>query len=221
MTKLSKIPIREIEEDIRYLIYEYLYLMEEVEEDEEDLEKNPEDTPEEEIPGEELPNPEEKPEEEESKGTTLAPNPAEPALDPIANQSIETEPEPENIPTKAQNPEPIVPPSPIHVTPTVPNKKILKPKSLPILSKDQAVALIKATKGKMFTVSFIKRTDGLNRIMTARLGVKKYLRGGSLRYDPVAKNLIPVFDVRIKEYRMIAIEGLTSLTINKQTFKVN
>ena len=68
---------------------------------------------------------------------------------------------------------------------------------------------ILATNGKFFSVSFIKK-DGTTRKMTARLGVKKNLKGVGLKFDPSEKNLIVVFDVHKKAYRMINL--LTILT---------
>lgn len=72
---------------------------------------------------------------------------------------------------------------------------------------------ILATNGKFFSVSFIKK-DGTTRKMTARLGVKKNLKGVGLKFNPTEKNLIVVFDVHKKAYRMINL-----LTIFKFKFK--
>lgn len=72
---------------------------------------------------------------------------------------------------------------------------------------------ILATNGKFFSVSFIKK-DGTTRKMTARLGVKKNLKGVGLKFDPSENNLIVVFDVHKKAYRMINL-----LTIFKFKFK--
>jgi hypothetical protein len=68
---------------------------------------------------------------------------------------------------------------------------------------------ILATNGKFFSVSFIKK-DGTTRKMTARLGVKKNLKGVGLKFNPSEKNLIVVFDIHKKAYRMINL--LTILT---------
>lgn len=83
---------------------------------------------------------------------------------------------------------------------------------------DQMADLIRKTKGKIFTVEFTKRSDGSDRIMNARLGVKAYLHGGVLPYDPNQKNLIPCFDMQKRAYRMISIEGIKSLKIGKDIY---
>ena len=51
---------------------------------------------------------------------------------------------------------------------------------------------ILATNGKFFSVSFIKK-DGSERKMTARLGVKKDIKGVGLKFNLSERNLIVVF----------------------------
>ena len=77
------------------------------------------------------------------------------------------------------------------------------------MNRDQ----ILATNGKFFSVSFIKK-DGSERKMTARLGVKKDIKGVGMKYDPLERNLIVVFDIHKKAYRMINLS-----TIFKFKFK--
>jgi hypothetical protein len=94
--------------------------------------------------------------------------------------------------------------------------------ALPIktISRAEAVKLIKDTKGKFFTVTFVKRTDGTTRVMNARLGVRSYLKGGELPYDPTSKNLLPVFDVPKKEYRMVDLNTIIKLKIGNNEYQV-
>ena len=87
------------------------------------------------------------------------------------------------------------------------------------ISKADAKTLIKATKGKFFTVTFTKK-DGTTRVMNARLGVKAYLKGGELPYDPEPKGLIPVYDMGKQEYRMINTNTITNIKIGNKEFKV-
>lgn len=75
------------------------------------------------------------------------------------------------------------------------------------------------TQGRIFTVKFFKK-NGTLRTMTARRNVKKHLRGGDLPYDPVKKLLLPVFDMSIREYRMVNLRGLQSFSIGGETFNV-
>ncbi len=88
------------------------------------------------------------------------------------------------------------------------------------INRSAAKQLIKDTRGKFFTVSFIKRTDGTTRIMNARLGVKAFLKGGTLPYNPEAKRLIPVYDVQKRGYRMINLDTIFNLKIGQQEYNV-
>jgi hypothetical protein len=58
------------------------------------------------------------------------------------------------------------------------------------------------TNGRFFSVSFIKK-DGTERRMTARLGVKKNIKGVGLKFNPSDHNLMVVYDVHKRAYRMI------------------
>ena len=87
------------------------------------------------------------------------------------------------------------------------------------ISKREAAQLIKSTKGKFFTVYFTKK-DGTSRIMNARLGVKAYLKGGTLPYNPDEKGLIPVFDAQTKGYRMINTNTINKIIIDKTEYEV-
>jgi hypothetical protein len=66
--------------------------------------------------------------------------------------------------------------------------------------------------GKIFTVEFIKK-DGSLRKMNARLGVKKYVKGIGLSFDPAEKNLLPVFDMQKEGYRMINASTILRIKI--------
>ena len=97
------------------------------------------------------------------------------------------------------------------------------PASGPIkLPLTDIIQLIKGTKGAFFTVKFIKK-DGTERIMNCRLGVKKYLHGGELPYDPVAKGLLPVWDpVAAKTsdgYRIINTNTILSAKIGGKEYE--
>ena len=100
------------------------------------------------------------------------------------------------------------------------------PASGPIkLPLNDIIQLIKDTKGAFFTVKFIKK-DGTERVMNCRLGVKKYLHGGELPYDPVAKGLIPVWDpIAAKKqdgsegYRTISINTISSAKIGGKEYE--
>ena len=66
--------------------------------------------------------------------------------------------------------------------------------------------------GKIFTVEFIKK-DGTLRKMNARLGVKKYVKGVGLAFNPTERNLLPVFDMQKEAYRMINASTIQKIKI--------
>ena len=71
----------------------------------------------------------------------------------------------------------------------------------------------------IFTVDFIKK-DGSLRKMNCRLGVKKHLKGGELKYNPTEKNLLPVFDMEKQSYRMINVSTIKEVRYNHQNFTI-
>ena len=77
---------------------------------------------------------------------------------------------------------------------------------------------------KIFSVTFVKRTDGTVRTMNCRKGVKKYTKGGSLAYDPKSKNLLCVWDAQAedpaKAYRMISTDAIKSIKMEGKTYIV-
>ena len=72
----------------------------------------------------------------------------------------------------------------------------------------------------MFNVEFIKK-DGTHRLMTARLQVKKGVKGVGLKFDPLQHNLITAFDMRKGAFRMINCDNLISLSSNKRKYVIS
>ncbi len=68
------------------------------------------------------------------------------------------------------------------------------------MTKSKAKSLIEQTKGKFFTVKFVKK-DATVRTMTCRLGVKKYLHGGHTKVDQ--NDFLTVYDIAARGYRNI------------------
>ena len=123
------------------------------------------------------------------------------------SQILNEQPEPEGIP--ADDPLAQIPAVPAE-TPSEPSGEI---------DKETAKELIFDTKGKFFTVTFIKK-DGSERVMNARLGVKKYLKGGTLAYDPAEFNYITVYDMGAKGYRMVNANTIKNLKIGKNEYVI-
>jgi hypothetical protein len=70
---------------------------------------------------------------------------------------------------------------------------------------------------KIFTVTFVKK-DGTIRVMNARRGVKKGVKGVGMSYDPYSKNLIPVFDMQKDAFRMINAETILEIKADKKVY---
>ena len=99
------------------------------------------------------------------------------------------------------------------------------------ITKDDAKKMLENhNDGTIFTVVFRKKTDGSIRKMNCRKGVKKGV-SSSLAYRPKDYDLVSVYDVKeamfqkscqIKKsaFRMISIDGLISMKINKVEYLV-
>lgn len=86
------------------------------------------------------------------------------------------------------------------------------------LSKFKTDEVIKETKGKIFSCSFIKK-DGTIRNMVARLGVRKDLKGG--RSNSSSKNsLVTVFDMLNGGYRSINLETIITLKVKGTHYQI-
>ena len=135
----------------------------------------------------------------------------------LTEQPEDQQPNEQNPNEKAQE-VPASIPKPEEPTPEAPTPE----KPAGPITKPEAKQMIKDTKGKFFTVTFTKK-DGTTRVMNARLGVRAYLKGGELPYDPNSKGthgLIPVFDIPKKAYRMINIDTITKLKIGNNEYQV-
>ena len=80
--------------------------------------------------------------------------------------------------------------------------------------------MIKDSQGKIFGVTFVKRTTGDTRNMSARLGVYKGVTGEGLKYDPESKQLLTVYDMHKGQYRMLNTETLSQLNMGGHAYLV-
>ena len=62
----------------------------------------------------------------------------------------------------------------------------------------------------IFSVVFLKK-NGEIRHMNCMFGVKKHLKGGELKFDPLARAMLVVFDTQKKAYRMINLETISNI----------
>ena len=84
-------------------------------------------------------------------------------------------------------------------------------------SSDELKAMIKSTKGRFFSCTFIKK-DGSMRVMNARIGCHKGVKGIGRNFKK--ENLVTVFDAQAKEYRMINVDTMLTFNCGNFSWKV-
>jgi len=76
----------------------------------------------------------------------------------------------------------------------------------------ETLSEIQKANNTIFSVEFIKK-DGSVRTMSARLHVKKGVKGTGMAYNPIEKGLLPVWDMQKNGFRMINLKTVTKLQI--------
>jgi|AntDeeMinimDraft_6_1070357.scaffolds.fasta_scaffold01786_15 hypothetical protein len=86
------------------------------------------------------------------------------------------------------------------------------------INRENILASIESTKGRFFSVHFIK-ADGSLRKMQCRTGVTKGLRGGksTTNHKP---HLRTVFDIEAGQYRCINVDTMLQMRAFGQTFNL-
>lgn len=87
------------------------------------------------------------------------------------------------------------------------------------INRLEAYVKMRATDGQIFTARFIKK-DGTRRSINCRLGVIREVKGKGMKYNPLQRLLLPVFDMQISEYRMINLNTMYSLIIDGIQYSV-
>ena len=72
---------------------------------------------------------------------------------------------------------------------------------------------------KIFTITFVRK-DGSVRVMNARRGVKKGVKGVGMSYNPTEKGLIVVFDMQKEAFRMVNAKTVLEIKADKEHYKV-
>lgn len=82
-----------------------------------------------------------------------------------------------------------------------------------LVSRQNAQSILAKSGGRFFSVVFRKK-DGTPRHMTARIGVRKGVKGLGMAYDPASRNLMTVFDVEKDAFRMINLSTVTEAIVD-------
>lgn len=88
------------------------------------------------------------------------------------------------------------------------------------ITPQQAVDLIAETGSKIFTVTFVKRTDNSVRTINCRRGVHKNLKNDGTKVARKKPGLVTVYDMQLKDYRMINLSGIRSMRMGKTEYQV-
>jgi len=94
------------------------------------------------------------------------------------------------------------------------------------ISRAEAVKMIEeltfGSNGVIFTVEFVKRTNGEYRVMNCRGGVQKGVKGVGLAFDPREKGLFVVYDMQKLDERFLQTRLLLdpSDTVAKGAFRM-
>jgi HJR/Mrr/RecB family endonuclease len=86
------------------------------------------------------------------------------------------------------------------------------------IDKDKAKELISNSNGRIFSATFTKK-DFTRRLINARIKVNYQAKTKrKAPYDPSKKGLLCVYDMIKKDHRMINLQTLDTLSINKKKY---
>ena len=83
------------------------------------------------------------------------------------------------------------------------------------MNSNELASIVAESHGRFVSVVFVKK-DGTERTMLCRLGVTKYLKGGTSKLD--ADKYLTVFDVKKEEYRTINRDTILSVKLAGNTY---
>ena len=78
--------------------------------------------------------------------------------------------------------------------------------------------LVETSNKRIFSVTFVKK-DGSIRKMNAMRGVRKGVKGVGHSFNPSEKSLLTVYDMKLKEFRFVNLNGVISFSANKKRFE--
>ena len=91
--------------------------------------------------------------------------------------------------------------------------------SIKVINREEAKKLIEESKGKIFSVEFIK-ANGEHRKLTGRMEVTSHLHGGanSTAHKP---DIVTVFDMELGQYRKFDLNRLEEIKTGGEVYKVS
>ena len=88
------------------------------------------------------------------------------------------------------------------------------------ISIDNAKKMMEKSNGKIFTVCFIKKTDGTYREMNARIGVTKGVTGQGKKFNDADYGLLTVYDMQKRAFRSVSLRNIVALRTKGNQYKV-
>ena len=88
------------------------------------------------------------------------------------------------------------------------------------ITPSKAKEMMVASNGKIFTVCFMKKTDGAYREMNARIGVTKGINNKGRSFEPDDYDLLGVYDMQKHAYRMVNLRQVVTLRMEDKEYRV-
>lgn len=88
------------------------------------------------------------------------------------------------------------------------------------IPRGRVCRFIAETRGRIFTVVFSRRSDGTQRVMTCRTGVKSHSKGGASSYSPCLCGLALVWDLQSRGYRTIPVKRVIAIRFAKINYRI-
>jgi hypothetical protein len=66
---------------------------------------------------------------------------------------------------------------------------------------------------KIFSIKFIKRSSGEERLMVCRLDVNKDIKGEGHKFEPIERGLLSVYDMQKKAYRFVNLATASEIHV--------
>ena len=97
------------------------------------------------------------------------------------------------------------------------------------LSRGVVTNILKAQRGKLFSVTFTARGTGEERTIVGRMGVRKDVNGHGMRYNPADHNAITIWDngnvpnakgVKSEGHKTVRLDTINEVRAGNAIFRV-
>lgn len=85
------------------------------------------------------------------------------------------------------------------------------------MTQAEMLKKIQDSNGRIMNIVFIKK-DGTRRSMNCRLGVHKGVTGKGMRYYPILKGLLTVYDMGKNDFRTVNLKTIERVKISGEEY---